>query len=201
MTKPQLQVSKYYNGYLHYFTNVGFGLVGITFCIKELHEFKWSYLVVILLAFFIASLVEYLGHRYLLHINHKNFKVAYNEHTLSHHSYFTHEDLVFHSHKEIKKIIFAFYAIVFFIFLIGIPIAILVGLIFGKDYGLIMMSFELLYFIIYENIHLIDHLSENHFLFKIQYLKKMRLHHLNHHNPKWMMTKNFGIVSPIFDRV
>lgn len=57
------------------------------------------------------------------------------------------------------------------------------------------------YFILYEIVHYASHLPLGHWALSFRHFRRMRQHHLDHHNPRLMEKYNFNIVFPLFDYV
>ena len=192
-------MSKYYNGYLHYLFTFLVAISIISLILLQLENFQMIELMALPIAFFLANLVEYLAHRFMLHRKTSITKLAYREHTLRHHFYFTHDNIVIENHKDLHRVLFPWFGILFFVGIIGLPTAFLMSKIGGRNFGLIIWASEIFYFLTYETFHLICHLNDSNIIFRFKFLKSVKEHHQNHHNLQLMADKNFGIVGGLFD--
>jgi sterol desaturase/sphingolipid hydroxylase (fatty acid hydroxylase superfamily) len=145
--------------------------------------------------------VEYWAHRSLLHIYRPWMKLAYQEHTLSHHFFFTHEAIEREEDVDLHFILFNLPALIFFVLVIGGSISLVIGTTIGKDFGFFFMSLCGLYFLTYELFHTAYHLPLKHPLLQLKWLRGLRDHHLCHHDQRFMNTHNFGIITRFWDRV
>ena len=191
---------KYYNGYGHYLFTFIVGLATISVIVSQISNIQLVDLMAFPLAFLLANFVEYLAHRYMLHRQSPLTKMAYTEHTLRHHFYFTHDNIVIENHQDMHRVLFPWFGILFFVGLIGLPTALIMSKIAGTNFGLILWASEILYFLTYETVHMICHFKDDHWIFKLSILRKIKEHHRLHHNLELMGEKNFGIVGGLFDR-
>lgn len=192
----------FYSGYLHYFSNVLFAGGLSLYGLFHLHDLKTIQLLAIPIAFIFASLVEYIAHRFVLHVRLKYFPIAYIEHTLMHHFYFTDEHYELESSRDFHRVLFKPYAVFIFLILIAIPNSYIVSLFLGNNVGLLTFATSCAYFLMYETFHLFYHLEKTHLVYKIiPGLSFLREHHRLHHRISIMHKKNFGIILPLFDKI
>jgi hypothetical protein len=192
---------KYYHGLGHYLFTFVVALTIIILIFYQIRDLKSFELVAFPLAFLLANIVEYLAHRYLLHRKSPFTKMAYTEHTLRHHFYFTHDHIIIRNHQDLHRVLFPWFGILFFVGMIGLPTAFIMSIIAGKNFGLILWASEIFYFLTYETIHMICHFDDKHWIFKSSLMREIKEHHRIHHNLELMGDKNFGIVGGLFDRV
>lgn len=199
--KSQRDRKFHLSGNQHFGVNICFAFSVMLISWLMINHFTWQMLIMLPLAVLIGTLVEYLGHRFLLHVHRPAFKTPYKEHTLSHHFYFTHEAIEKETEADLNFILFNITGLVFFVIVVGGGLSFLTGLLAGSDYGFFFMGLCGLYFLTYELFHTIYHLPMNHFVFRLKLFRSLRQHHLIHHDQRYMNTHNFGIITTIWDRV
>jgi hypothetical protein len=193
------KLSRHYSGKLHLSLSLMFAFSLVLFGFFQLKiEFWWQW-TFIPITFIIANIVEYLAHRFLLHRS--SFRLAYREHTLLHHFFFTHEAIEIESTQDFHRVLFSAYAVIFFIFIIGIPIFLLLGFFFGSVVGWISFIVGVSYYGCYEIIHTCCHLPDDHWVFILPGIKFLKKFHNHHHNIELMKDYNFNVLFPLSDAI
>lgn len=191
----------YYWGIGHLIINfLLLGLCLMAFVLKIKSPSFWE-LFLIPVTMILGNLVVFLVHKYPLHRKIKPFGFAYKIHSQWHHRFYTHENLVFDSTRDFFIIFFPIDVVLGFIILV-LPLIYfgLVSLVSTNGVFLVLAT-SCFYFISYEIIHFISHLSETNILMKFPYFRFMRNYHRIHHNPALMNDYNFNIVFPFFDLI
>ncbi len=190
-------ISPYYSGKWHFFLSLFFASVLIILGLLQINiEYWWQWLF-IPITFIIANIVEYLAHRFLLHQS--KFKLAYREHTLLHHFFFTHEALEIESTQDFHRVLFSPYAVFFFIFIIGLPVFVFLGFIFGQVVGWMSFIVGVSYYALYEVVHTCCHLPDKHWVFSLKALRFLKKFHSLHHDLELMKNYNFNVLFPLSD--
>lgn len=146
-----------------------------------------------------GSFVVWAFHKYPLHNRFSFFPYPYKKHTVEHHTLYTYHDLDIKHFKEIPYIMFGVLDVSGFA-LIFVPILyFLTSFLFNSNVVNLIIACSSGYFIIYEFMHTISHLPNDHKILKFRYFKFMWNHHRIHHHPRVMNKANFNIVFPIFD--
>jgi len=149
----------------------------------------------------LGNLAVFLIHKYPLHRKIKPFEFAFKIHSQWHHRFYTHENVVFDSTRDFFIIFFPIDVVLGFIILV-LPLIYFALVSFLTTNGVfLVLATSCFYFISYEVIHFISHLSEKNILMKIPYFRFMRNYHRIHHNPALMAEYNFNIVFPFFDLI
>lgn len=192
----------WYSGVLHYLFN-GIILFGsTTFFFYQITDLKPIELLAIPVLLIVGNLSVYLIHRYPLHRKYIGIKdLTYGQHTLVHHRFYTNEHYQVTQGEESHS--FLFPPIVVLIFCaVFLPIFYLILSLF-LPHNLLFLTLGMMssYFILYEIVHYASHLPEDHWALNLGYFRRMRQHHLDHHDPRMMDKKNFNIVFPLFDHV
>lgn len=146
-----------------------------------------------------ANVVEYLVHRYLMHVPRAGLGRLYKRHTGQHHRFFTDEAMTTDSARDFAIILFPPFVVVFFLGLIAAPVAFALGWVLGPDAGLLFGMVALSYFLFYEWMHLASHLPPESALGRMPGVAFVREHHRAHHDPRRMRHYNFNITVPLTD--
>jgi len=157
-------------------------------------------LSVIPIAFLYANLVEYLSHRNPMHRPIKPISIMFDRHTLSHHKFFTNEAMSFERSDDFQMILFPPRMLLAFFVAALLPAGVL-DYFFSRTSALLFVGVGMAYYLLYECLHFTYHLNENTFIGRLWIIKKLRQHHIVHHNPRLMNRYNFNITFPIFDYV
>jgi sterol desaturase/sphingolipid hydroxylase (fatty acid hydroxylase superfamily) len=155
----------------------------------------------ILLQLMIASLVEYMTHRYPLHRKMPGGAHAYRQHTLRHHQYFTDVNIEATVSKDYYMILFPVWGVALLQYGLNLPLSLAMSFLLGVKYGALGLILGPLFFFAYETIHAICHFPKDSRIFRIPGLSFLREHHRIHHHKGMMSNWNFNIVFPLWDRI
>lgn len=192
----------WYSGVLHYLFN-GTLLIGSTFFLfYQINDLKLVELLVIPIMLIVGNLAVYLIHRYPLHRKYKGVKdMTYGQHTLIHHRFYTSDHYQVAPDEESHSFFFPPIVVLLFC-LVFLPFLYFVlSLFLSNNLLFLSLGMSSTYFILYEIVHYASHLPEGHWALKVGHFRRMRQHHLDHHNPRMMDRFNFNIVFPLFDHV
>ncbi|ERI94418.1 fatty acid hydroxylase family protein [Clostridiales bacterium oral taxon 876 str. F0540] len=147
-------------------------------------------LVIVILAFLYASLVEYCLHRF---VQHRTYEI---DHIKNHHRLF--HGVKSYQIKEAKSedILLDAKGILTNIVLYVIPSAVL--FMQSKIYGILFLIVCLIYNVWEECVHFYSHKITNTFLEQNRLFKRLKEHHRVHH---YIYNSNYGIGSTIWDIV
>lgn len=192
----------WYSGFLHYLINGTLLFGSSIFLFLQIESLQWIELLTIPVVLVLGSLTVYLIHRYPLHQKYKSIrKETYDQHTLIHHRFYTNELYDVGEDEESNTFFFP-PAVVFSFTAIFLPgMYFLTQLFLPSNVVFLLVGMSSVYFILYEIVHYTSHLRETHWIMRIGYFKRMRQHHLDHHDPRMMEKYNFNIVCPLFDYV
>jgi len=189
----------WYVGHLHLGFTVSMSVAIITWGIMQLDDVQWYEWLMIPFAFVYANLMEYLGHRYVMHIPRTGLKQIYLRHSKQHHRFFTDQNMPFAGHQDYKVTLFPLVLVVFFFGVFGTPLWLVTNLLLGPNMSWLLIIVAVAYFLNYELFHFAYHCSEDSWLMKIPGFCRMRQLHLQHHVPELMSRYNFNITYPIGD--
>lgn len=190
-----------YFGYLHLGYSLSILFLGAALPVFYIKKFNSAEYVLIFTLFFVNNLIVYLLHRFPLHHHYKKLSYTYNVHTQRHHRFYTHEATTPESHKDFHMVLFPAVVITGFSFIVLPILFAFTNFLFGFNTACIVTAVSSAYFFLYEVLHFVYHLRENHPVFRFKPISFMKEHHTVHHNPKYMGVKNFDIVFPFFDYV
>jgi hypothetical protein len=172
---------------------------GIAFCVAKLHELQARELWVLPAAFCFANVIEYLAHRWLMHVPRRGLGALYRRHTGQHHRFFTADAMGTDSIRDFAIILFPPFVVVFFLGLVAGPAALGLARVLGANSGLLFGACALAYFMFYEWMHLAAHLPPTSRLGRLPGVEFVREHHRLHHDPRRMRACNFNITVPLTD--
>src|ERR1700729_3280367 len=153
------QIGPNYRGWLHFaFTSCG-SLAVIAFAISRVHQVKALELLTIPVAFLIANVAEYLGHKGVMHLPRKGFGLLYQRHTREHHHFFTHDAMAYESTLDFKMVLFPPVMLLFFLGAIATPMGLLLFVVATSNVAWLYVAVAMSYFLTYEWLHFSYHLS------------------------------------------
>ncbi len=188
-----------YNGWLHLAFTVGMSCALIYACasrVGQLAPWEWT---TIPLTFLYVNMVEYFGHRFVMHRRRPGLGVVYERHACQHHIFFTDEDMEFDSTRDFKVVLFPPVLVTFFLLAFGSPIVLLLGWIATPNVACLFGATAVAYFLNYELLHFSYHLPRAHPIARLPGMATLRRLHTHHHDQALMATHNFNITYPIAD--
>jgi len=198
-TYRKAHIPDWYVGYLHLGFTVLMSVSIITWGIIQLENVRWYEWSMIPAAFIYANLMEYLGHRYVMHVPRTGLKAIYLRHSKQHHRFFTDQHMPFEGHQDFKVTLFPLLLVIFFFGVFGTPVWFLIHFLLGANMTWLFVIVAVAYFLNYELLHFAYHCREDSWLMKIPGFRRMRQLHLQHHVPELMNRYNFNITYPIGD--
>lgn len=199
-TRQRLQgnIPPYYNAFLFFgFTNIlaAIAIFSAAKLINGIEPVQW---LTVPAVFLFANLLEYNFHRGPMHSRWPALKIVFRRHSLQHHAYFPHNHMAVSSAREAYLILFPIWTI-FLVFGVATPAFLATWYLTSSNVAGLFLITAICYFLLYEWLHLCYHLPETNRLTKLRFIKSLKQHHLNHHNPKLMTRYNFNITFPIGD--
>ena len=182
------------------FTSLG-SLCVILFAASRVHQPTWRELLTIPVAFLVANVAEYFGHKGPMHHRVSGLGLVFRRHSLEHHRFFTHEAMAFESTRDFKMVLFPPVMLLFFLGGIATPLGALAFFLLSPNCGWLFAATGMAYFLSYEWLHFSYHLPEDHWLARTRVLARLRRHHTHHHDLSLMGRWNFNITFPICDAV
>lgn len=195
------KISPRYNGLVHIAVLYGVGLAAICYCISQLHDARWDWLLVIPVCL-AGNFVEWAMHRFVMHrrINVFALRQIYERHTREHHQYFTDLEPTIDTIQEFRIVFFPWRVLT--AFGVGGTIAgLITAAIIDKNAGYIVFLTMVAQYLIYETFHFSCHCHENWFVRTMPFINTIRRHHTAHHNLGIMMKYNMNLTFPIADWV
>ncbi len=194
------RIARAYSGWVHVALIALIGAAAIWYCARQLTAPAWYEYLVIPLAFAVANGFEWWIHKYVMHRPVPGLMGIYRRHTLAHHQFFTDVEPTFDTARDFRIVFFPPYALVAFIALSVLPAAILYWLGLPNAAWLLLMTNVGLY-LNYEAFHYCCHVKDDRLVRYLPLINTIRRHHIAHHAPAVMMTRNFNLTYPIADWV
>jgi len=188
-----------YHGWRHLATITVICAAAILLALSRASELGWRDLWIVPIAWLLANLVEYAMHRGPMHHLSVGFGRLYKRHTSQHHRFFSRERMAVDGPRDFHVTLFPAWMSLFFVGLIGVPMAVVVAWLLGLDLALLFYAAIVLYYLVYEWTHLGAHLPEGHPLTRLALIRFARNHHGIHHDPAKMRRANFNFAFPLGD--
>ncbi len=188
-----------YSGQAHFAFVLVFSLGGIALAVSQLESVRLLEFLTLPLAFVYANLVEYLGHRWVMHRPVPGLTMVYKRHAGQHHRFFTDQHMALDGWGDCKVVLFPAILMVFFFGAFALPIGLLLAWLSSANVAWLFVVVALAYYLNYELLHLAYHLPDESRLLNLPFIKRLRRLHHRHHDPALMAHKNFNITYPLGD--
>jgi hypothetical protein len=174
-------------------------VTAIGVALSMLVSLRWIELTIVPIGWVLANLIEYGMHRGPMH--HLSFGLGrlYRRHTSQHHRFFSHALMAVDSPRDFHVTLFPAWMSLFFVGLIGVPMALVTYWLFGRDAALLFYAAIVFYYLLYEWVHLSAHMPEDSSLGRLPLIRFARSHHGLHHDPAKMRRANFNFAFPLGD--
>lgn len=195
------EISPFYNGLVHIGVMYAVGISLIYYCISNLHDVTWEWMVIIPVAI-AGNFVEWAMHKYVMHrlIDVFALRAIYDRHTRQHHQYFTDTDYTIDTVKEFRIVFFP-WRVLIVLGVFGTFLGYVSSQIFNPNVGYFLFMTMVGHYLIYETFHYCCHIKENWFVRNMPFVNTIRRHHAAHHNLGIMMHKNMNLSFPVADWV
>ncbi len=188
-----------YSGRAHLTFALVFSLGGIALCIWQLDATQPLEWLTIPLAFLYANLVEYAGHRWVMHRKVPGLGLIYRRHSGQHHRFFTDRHMALEGWQDCKVVLFPAVLMVFYFGAFATPVGLLLAWLTTANVAWLFVAVALGYYLNYELLHLAYHLPEDSRLLNLPFIRRLRRLHHRHHDTSLMAHRNFNITYPIGD--
>jgi len=195
----QQHIGPHYQGWLHMAFTVSMASAICIACLMQLTHvtaLEWS---TVPLTFLYVNLVEYLGHRGVMHRLRAGLGLVYERHACQHHVFFTDQDMQFDDTRDFKVVLFPPVLVTFFLLGFGTPAVLLLGWIATSNVAWLFGATAVAYFLNYELLHFSYHLPPQHWIARLPGMRLLRRLHTRHHDQALMNKYNFNITYPIAD--
>lgn len=192
-------ISPGYSGWLHGGFVFGVGGLLMLYCFSQAQQLEAWHLLLVPAALLFTNVGEYIAHRELGHKKRQWATLFYSRHTGDHHTFFTHEDYLIDNSRDLRVVLFPAFLLVAVTLLVAAPLGWLVGQLLTGDAGWLFAGSLLLGYLLYEFVHLCDHLPASNPLTRWPVIRQLREHHRLHHDPDIARQKNFNVTLPITD--
>src|SRR5262245_27356648 len=190
-------ISPRYRGEMHFLgllAEVALLMAAALWLVRGVKRWEW---LLVPAALVFGNGFEWLVHRGPLHHPWPP-RLAYNRHTLTHHAAFSDRDMAVRSWRELRIVLFPLYALPL-MELTVLPVFALVWWALGRNAAGLFAFASILYYLIYELLHLAYHLPAEHPVSRLRVVGWLRRHHQRHHDPREMTAGNFNVSIPLFD--
>ncbi|MFO7566864.1 MAG: sterol desaturase family protein [Enhygromyxa sp.] len=188
-----------YRGWLHLAKITSICVAAIAVALAQMTSVSARDLLIVPIAWIFANLIEYAAHRGPMHHLSVGFGRLYKRHTSQHHRFFTRELMAVDSPRDFHVTLFPAWMSLFFVGLLGAPMALAVYWLLGLDLALLFYAAIVFYYLVYEWAHLGAHLPETSPLARLPLIRFARSHHGLHHDPSKMRRANFNFAVPLGD--
>lgn len=188
-----------YSGPLHLTSTVTISILIALVSVAMLEDVTPLEWLTVPLTFLYANLSEYLGHRGPMHHKRRFLSAIFQRHSVEHHSFFTNEAPSFDSTQDYKAVLFPPLLIVFFFGCFAVPVGALLYFLVSPNVCYLFTATAILYFLNYELLHFAYHMDPSSRLGRLPLVRRLRQHHLLHHDRTLMTRYNFNITYPICD--
>ncbi len=196
------RIEPWYNGLIHIVVMYGVGLSILFLCIRQLHDVRLEWLVVLPVAL-AGNLIEWSMHRFVMHrrIDVFALRAIYERHTREHHQYFTDFHSEIDSATSLKefRIVFFPWRVLIVLGLAGSLFGYLGALVWNANAGYFVLITMMAHYMVYETFHYCCHVPENDFVAQMPLVNTIRRHHKAHHNQGIMMRRNMNLTFPFSD--
>ena len=190
-----------YSGPLHLAVIVGFSILVAAASLAMLEDVQTAEWLTIPITFLYCNLAEYLGHRGPMHHKTRFLGGVFQRHTVEHHSFFTDEAISFESPRDYRAVLFPPILLVFFFGLFAVPAGAVLYFLLSPNVGFLFIFTAILYYLNYELFHFSYHVDPRSWLGRLPVIRRLRRHHVLHHDRTLMTRCNFNITYPICDRI
>ena len=188
-----------YKGWPHFATTTTACMTAIVTALSMIDALRWVQLLIVPGAWLLANLTEYAIHRGPMHHLGSGFGRLYKRHTSQHHRFFSQEMMAIDEVRDFHVTLFPAWITLFFVGLIGVPMALAAAWLLGRDVGLLFYAAIVFYYLVYEWVHLCSHMPAESLLGRLPLVAHARHHHGIHHNPARMRRANFNFAVPLGD--
>ncbi|AKJ68362.1 fatty acid hydroxylase [Pandoraea thiooxydans] len=188
-----------YNGLLHIAVMYVSGIAAVTYCLKNLQDAGWEWLLVIPV-FLAGNFIEWAMHRYVMHrrIDVFALRAIYERHTRQHHQYFTDNEPTIDSTREFRIVFFP-WRVLITLGVGGLSLGFVAAKLIDLNAGYIVFLTMVAQYLVYETFHYCCHVHDNWFVRNMPFINTIRRHHTAHHNMGIMMKYNMNLTFPITD--
>jgi len=179
----------------HVAINLGFGALAVLAALAAISDLRAIELWALPVTFVAMNLLEYTSHRWLMHRRTRLLPYAFEAHTLQHHASFSAANMAVESPREFRLILFGTRQIVLFM-IATLPGFALLAWLAPKNAVLLAVAMVFVHYLLYEGLHLIDHLPADHALCRFRALASFRRRHAAHHGNA---RRGFNVTFPLSD--
>lgn len=187
-----------YSPVAHVMVHIGPAIACCVYAASRLEQVSLVEWLLVPTMLIFGSAFVYWFHRFVLHRPTGGSYFAYERHTLQHHRFFDYGHITADERDDLYIMLFPWWS--------GLTlsaVALLLSLalkpLVGTNVAHLVAFMATLYLLLYEAVHTVSHLPDEHVLTRLPVLSFLREHHRIHHDPALMGKHNFNVVIPLFD--
>jgi len=189
------EIPRDYSPRRHLLVHTAVGALGVVAPLAALSRVHLVELLIPPATFVATNLIEYLGHRYLMHRRSRALPYPFEAHTLRHHRCFAAESMAIGEPRELWLIVFGTREVALAL-LATLPGVALLAALATRNAVALAASTIAAHYLLYEWIHLVSHLPGEHWLARRSTLAGFRRRHALHHAAPGI---NFNVTAPLWD--
>ncbi len=194
------RIAGWYSGFVHVVVIYAIGFTALFVFVAHIDRVLWWEWLTIPVVGLLCNTFEWMLHKYVMHRPQKlsGLRAIYDRHTLTHHQFFTDQEMRFRDQMDWRVTFFPPYALIIFI-LMSLPAVAVLHYLATPNVGWLFAVTTTATYLIYEFMHFCCHVDENWFVRHCPLVNTLRRHHTAHHNSRIMMEQNMNLTFPIAD--
>lgn len=198
-TRLRRWIPRGYSPVRHLAGMYGVGLAAMAWLVAgALPAMRPAHALIVPAVAFVGTLLEYIAHRWIMHVRRAWLPLAWDAHAGRHHHYYRADAPTWEQVGDVWLILFSPIDVVILCALLAGPFA-LARLALAPDVWALTVATCIGHFLAYEGCHLACHLPEGHPLLRARPLAAMRARHLRHH-VLGDTHANYGVTTALWDR-
>ena len=192
------QIAPLYEGRVHVALIYLIGGAAFWYAARHVHRATWGEWAVVPVAFVGANVFEWFLHAQVMHRPRPGFMGIYKRHTLAHHQFFTDEAPFHDSSRDFRIVFFPPYALIAFLVMASAGGWVL-SLVWPGNAAWLLVCTAAGMYMNYEFFHWCCHVRDDRVIRHLPFVNTIRRHHIAHHEPSVMMTRNMNLTYPVAD--
>lgn len=179
----------------HVTVNLGLGVAAVVAAQLPLSHVRATELLAVPAVLVGMNLLEYASHRWLMHRRTRILPYAFEAHVLRHHRRFGPRAMHVGPGGDVASILFGGREVALFL-LATLPVLVLATSLTSRNVAFLGAGALAVHFVLYEGLHLVAHLPDDHWVAGHWLLAAARRRHARHHcSPR----ENFNVTFPLGD--
>jgi hypothetical protein len=192
------RIAPAYNGLAHVALIYLIGAATIWYAAQHIHRPGWLEWLIVPATAIVANIFEWFLHVQVMHRPRAGLMGIYRRHTLAHHQFFTAQAPFHDTTRDFRIVFFPPYALIAFL-VIAAVLGYAVALAGSANAGWLVVCTAAGMYMNYEFFHWCCHARGDRILRHIPCINTIRRHHIAHHDPAIMMSRNMNLTYPFAD--